>query len=563
MTRLACRLLVPLAMLASLAVLRPVHVHAQNGPKGQQDIPVEVVDVAGGRAYVRPGESAGLRRGGVVVIRKRPYQVITATDGYAIIELREAPVRVGDDGRGSVTELSEAEGQRLPAPSALDVFAGKWPDARRPADDQRPQPVPLGPMQADGRTTLALSLIGGANVPLSSSGTASERAELRARLRTEPWRELPLRLDTDVATQLWLASDLDERRGDGSRPIVRVRQFEAAYGDARATFAALGRLRYASRALGVLDGAHLQAETARGLTLGAFGGFVPDPLDGSPMTDASRFGAEVGYEDTRAELRPQLSLTAQGSRFEGALDERKLTLLADVYPEASHFGAYGELSLYDSDNPWGARTEELSAAGADASVRFGVVELGGRVDLQRPERSRWLASFLPPGYLCTASTPVDDVPCFGDEARYLGSVDVGVRLERASFGATGSASTSQLSDDRQLTAALYASALDVIGPLRLDAGLRGSEGSFVHTLGASLGLGALLASGLLDVSVHYRPAVSRYEADTANYLEHTLGARVWLTPEPELELSLDADAISGRDVKVLLVQGVMTVRPAL
>ncbi len=559
MTRHALCRLAPLLPLALLALLRPALARAQDG----QDVPVEVVDVAGGRAYVRPGESAGVRRGSVVVIRKRPYQVIAATDGYAVVELGEAAVRVGDSGRGSVTDEQKSEGQRLPAPTALELFTGKWPDPRRPAEDQHPKPVPLGPMHGDTRTTLALGLVGGARVPLARAGTASERGELRARLRTEPWRELPLRLDADLAAQLWLASDLDERRGDDSRPVVRVRQLEAAYGDARATFAALGRLRYASRAAGMLDGAHLQAEAAPGFTLGAFGGFQPDPLDGSPMTDASRFGAEVGYEDPSADLRPQLSLTAQGSRFDGGLDERKLTLLADVYPETSHLGAYGELSLYDSDNPWAASAQELSAAGADASVRFGILELGGRVDMQRPERSRWLASFLPPGYLCTASTPVDDLPCFGDEARYLGSLDVGVHLPRASFGATGSMSTSERSDDRQLAAALYASALDVLGPLRLDAGLRGAEGSFVHTLGASVGLGALLAAGLLDVSLHYRPAISRYEADTANYLEHTVGARIWLTPEPELELGVDADAIAGRDVKVLLVQAMMMLRPAL
>ena len=65
-----------IGLLALLALLCPTLVRAQNGRNGRDaqraEVPVEVVDVAGGRAYVRPGESAGVRRGSVVVIRKRP-----------------------------------------------------------------------------------------------------------------------------------------------------------------------------------------------------------------------------------------------------------------------------------------------------------------------------------------------------------------------------------------------------------------------------------------------------------------------------------------------------------
>ena len=49
-----------------------------------ESVPVEVVDVAGGRAYVQPGEIAGVRRGGEVTLGKRRFRVIGATDSYAI-----------------------------------------------------------------------------------------------------------------------------------------------------------------------------------------------------------------------------------------------------------------------------------------------------------------------------------------------------------------------------------------------------------------------------------------------------------------------------------------------
>jgi hypothetical protein len=528
----------------------------------QGTVEVEVVDLAGGRAYVRPGESAGVRRGGTVVLGRRRYPILGATDGYALVGDEGGRLKVGDRGQATVIPESEGEGERLPAPEPLAAFRGQWPDPERPADSQHPEPVPLGPLQHDERSWLALSLLGGALVPLSGSAEHVERGELRARVHVEPLHELPLRLDADAAVQLWLSHDLDRREGGDARELPRVRQLEAAYGDAYATFAALGRLRYAARTLGMLDGARAQAELADGFTLGAFGGFVPDPLDGSPASDASRFGAEVGYEARDAPVRPRLSLTAHGSRFDGALDERKLSAAADLFPEDAHVGAYGELSLYDPDNPWGASEQELSAAGVDGSVQLGIVELGARVDLQRPERSRWLASYLPPGFLCSSSAPVDDTPCFGDEARYLGSADVDVTLDRARVGASLSASRSEHGRARQVSGIVHGSLLDIIGPIRLDAALLANEGTLVHVLGARVGLGAQLARGALDFSLHYRPAVTRYDADTANYLEHAFGAGVWVFPAPELSLGLDADAIVGRDVDVLLVQTLLSVTPS-
>lgn len=522
----------------------------------QETVEVEIIDATRERAYLAPGEALGVRRGSTVTFQAKRYVVVAATAAYAVVE-HDGGLRTGQKGRARTIPEHAAEVRRLPAPSPLAAFRGQWPDAPRPADAQHPRPVPLGPPPG-GRSVAVLGIVGGAVVPLGGGAESVERGELRARVHVEPLHELPLRLDADAAAQLWLASDLDQRDGDEARFPVRVRQLEAAYGDAAATFAALGRLRYASRTLGMLDGARAQAELADGLTLGAFGGLVPDPLDGVPETEATRFGGELGYEVADSDLRPRLTLGGHGSRFDGAFDERRLTASADLFPDDAHLGIHGELSFHDGDNPWGASAQELSAAGADGSLRLGVVELGARVDVQRPERSRWLASHLPPGFACTSADPVADTPCFGDEARYLGSFDVGARFERVSFGGLVDASASERGGAEQLGGLLQSRVLDLVGPLRLDAALLASEGSLVHMLGARVGLGAEILRGLLDVGVHHQPAFTRYEAEADAYLEHDLGLRIWLTPTDDLALTLDADAILGRDVNALLVQTSLT-----
>ena len=56
--------------------------------------------------------------------------------------------------------------------------------------------------------------------------------------------------------------------------------------------------------------------------------------------------------------------------------------------------------MHDELNPWQAPRFEVSAAGLDASVRVGLFQIAGRFDMRLPERSLWLTSYLPLGYLC-------------------------------------------------------------------------------------------------------------------------------------------------------------------
>jgi hypothetical protein len=529
-------------------------------------VPIEVVEIAGGRAYVSPGEAAGVRRGDAVTLNGRSYRVIAANGSGAIIDLGGRLAKVGARGHASVDPNPSAGPARLPEPHPLAAWSGQWPMPAPPAQRQHPKSVPLGPMDSAGRSRLMFSASGAGILPLSGTARTIERGEVRARLHAEPWHALPLSLDADVAARAWAAGDLDVRSGEGAREVPRVRQLEAAYGDERTLFAALGRLRYAARTVGMLDGARVQAPVYGGITLGAFGGFVPDPLDGKPTTDTSRFGAELAFEDLGVDARPHLALTAQGSRFDGALDERKLTGFIDLFPGESRVGSYVELALNDRDNPWNAPAQEVSAAGADTSVRLGVLELGARLDMQRPERSRWLAAFLPAEWLCTTRASSPSLPgedCYGDDTRYLAAGDVGLRFLRLALTLGVSHSTTEHADADQTAGFLDASVLQVVDAVRVDGSLMASTGALVQTMGAGLGLGTPLLHGLLDVSVHYRPTLMRYAVDDARFLQHTAGASIVVSPSPEVDVTLDADAVAGRDIDAIFVQTMLAWRPLL
>ena len=557
--------LLPLA-LCGLCVAGTAAADPPQGPAPDTTrVPVRVVEVAGGRAYVQPGARAGVRRGDVAIIARRRYRVVAASASTAIVApLDGRAPRTGS--RGVVhasARAGEEEGEPLPLPRRLAAFRGQWPEATRPAEAQTPEHVPLGaPAEVRGRTRVALSLGGQALVPVSGDREPIGRAELRARLHAEPLSAAPLSLDADVAAQLWLAADLDARRGAGSRPALHVRELQAAYG--RSTMAAAGRLRHAARGLGALDGLRVQVAPVDGLTAAAFGGLVPDPLDSSPGSGAARFGAEVAYEDASAALRPRGALTAHASRFDGQLDERRLAGQLDLFPGRSRVGGHFELSLFDADNPWGAPEQQLTAAGADTSLRFGAVEVGGRFDMQHPERSLWLASFLPPEWLCVprAGAAIDALDeCAASSAIYTGQLDVGLHLERSAITIGGSLRASGGGDLEQRALFANLRVLQLIGALRLDLGALATDGTLLRSVALPLALGVPLLALDLDLSLRYRPALLQYQTGGDAFLQHTAGLGLGMAAAPTVQLGLDADLTTGSEVDLAVVQLLTTWRP--
>jgi len=532
--------------------------------RAEEQVSVEVVDIAGSHAYVRPGSSAGVHRGDTVRLGGRTYEVIASSAHSATFDRRGARLRIGARGTATTSPLAaESAARRSPRP--LDTYRGQWPVASLPAASQHPKHVPLGAPETQGRAKIWLGMRNAVIVPMSGSPGPIADNELRGRLHYEPFEQTPWALDADLAVRVWIADQLKQRSGNRSRPLARVRQLQTSYGESDGFFAAAGRMPYAARTLGVLDGARAQTALGAGFTLGAFGGFVPNPLDERPDPDTTRFGVEAGYRNLEAFLRPDIAVTAQASRFAGKIDEQRLTSFVDFYPAESHLGAHAELSFFDRNNPWNAPPQQLTAAGVNGSLRLDAVELGGRFDMQRPERSRWLASYLYDGWLCTRAPalPGEDEPCRDDDARYLASLDAGLRLPTWLVRAGATRTSTANVDAEQLGGFLQAAALNVLGRLRLEAGVMGSTGSLLHTLGANCGLGSLFLKERLNLSIRYRPALSRYEADTGPFIEHMTGASLAFTPSSIFSLDLDADFITGRDVNVLLVQSLLTLRPDL
>jgi hypothetical protein len=581
-----------LCALAALSLGAPALLHAQpqrppagpsgngnqGGPGEQRTIELRVIEVAGGRAYVQPGEDAGLRVGQEVVIDGRRYRVVAVESDHAVIDVGERRLREGERGRAQVSARS-ATGAAMERPVPLSEYEGQWAPAVRPAAQQNPERVPLGAGGAgSGRYRLAV-LAGAASwLPLVDEAEPVVRATLGARLHAEPWQEQPFSFDADVAVSLWLGEDLDTDASTGTdaigrdaRPIVRVRELAAQYGDATSPIiAGLGRLRYAAMTLGLLDGVRLAAPSMGNLRVAAFGGVVPDTLNGKPAFDHRRFGVEAVYHAPRSSWQPFLSLVAHGSQFDGELDERRLSGYASTFRGPLAMTAYGELSMFDEDNPWGASQAELTAAGVDASLRYGNTRYGVRLDMRSPERSYWLASLLPAGWLCTAipqpaGSPLPE-PCTGHrDLRYAAAADARVDLDRVALSA--GANLVSLSSGESVDAASGFADVqlrELAGRYRTSLGVYATHAAFMDSVAVHASAGGPLPSlDALDLTLFYRPAFLVYSASIEGVLDHRFGLDLLYTPSPRLDLALTLEGMAGEDITGVGAFATAVWRPAL
>lgn len=486
---------------------------------------LRVVEIAGGRAYLEPGEAAGVGRGAKVTIGGRERVVVSASGRWVAIELGDAPVKVGDAAEADATPAVKPAQARA-APEPLERFRGAWPAARRPAEDQRPRAVPLG--ATPRRVWAALGARGWGSFP--ADGGATGGLALDARLHAEPWAR-PLHLDADGSLLLWLGDGLKRLPGERSRPALRLHELELAWGE----LAAVGRLRLA--AAGLLDGVRLRTPSLRGFTLGAFGGLPPE-VDGGVPGAATRFGAEAAFQGRHV----MASLVALGSVFEGSLDERRLIAGASGWTGPLDTSASVEVSGFDADNPWGAPRAALTSAAASARLRLGAWSAGASAAWRELERSRWLASLLPPAWLD------------GDtDGRLAGSVDAGLDLRRLSAGAGASLIAGE---GPAAWADLRLSGLGA----RLELGISAQDGSLLDTAAVRLGVGALVLHDTLDVSAYYRAAALRYQASLADLVEHRAGGELVWSPSPTLDARLGVEVLAGGDARGVLVLGGVVVR---
>lgn len=549
------------AAVAALVLGLSLRAPSAHAASEQRRVEVRVVEVAGGRAYLSPGAERQIRVGDQVRLGNRRYAVIARNKGNVAIDLRGHRVKPGQRGVVTVSIEPEKTFKTRPMPRPLQAFAGQWRPPRLPAETQTPRFVPLGVMTEKRRQRAAFVVDYQRIQPLSGPAFGIGRTRLRALLHAE-LSNVPLSLDADASAEFWQARDLELRPSNASRPFLSVRQLELGY-RGEALQAAVGRLRYASSALGMLDGGRVSAALTEDWSLGAFGGTLADPLDGSLETEASRFGAELGWHDD-SPLRPRAQLTMHGSRFLGSMDERRVTGLFEAYPDFGRLGARAEVSFFDADNPWAAAPTELSAAGVDAAVKLDGLRLGASFDMRRPERSLWLASFLPRGYFCaTRPLPGHDLnePCVGGDQRYAALLNAGWEAPLWTLDGGASFTTTRGTEAEQTSAFLSFRRRELWGKLRFDAGASASRGSLLESAALDVGVGAPSLDDMADVSLYYRPSLLRYRAGGDVLVEHGVGTRFWWAASPVLDLSGAAEILTGGDVDVLMLHVGAAYRP--
>jgi hypothetical protein len=539
---------------------------------GPRSIAVTVIELAGTRAYVQPGGAAGIRRGAVVTVAGKEYPVIDSSDSFAVIEIGAEPPREQEKGWARISAQAPEEQKvvELPKPRPLTTWQAAWAPEQVPADSQEPRFVPLGDVERNRRFDVRFTLAAGGLIPLGGQvGTPVGQAELNMRLHAEPLAA-PLGFDLDASLQGWAAGDLATRVGASTRPFLFVRELLATF--AAGNFhTGIGRMRYASRTLGTLDGVRVEDGIGQGFSVGAFGGLLPNPLSGAPSLDAQRFGVDAHYSRPDFDLRPEAALVVHGSTFNGSLDERRLSGLFSVYPGPSRFGGYFEVSNFAAGNPWGAATVALTAAGVDQSIRFGSFELGARFDVRQPERSRWLATFLPASWFCTTvpapgSNPTAPEPCNGRvDTRAFGEIDARVAVGNVSLVVGGLTATdiTQTTEPDMVGGFATARVVRIDKAVRLEASGNYSRSTYVNMSGGTAGPGVTLFDDALDVSAYYRITMLKYRSDDASLLQHGVGGTIVILPSSAVLFTLQAEAIAGDDANALSIFGTATWRPRL
>jgi hypothetical protein len=552
-----------LACALVLAVMLDVGVRAE--AESRPSVTVKVVEVAGGRAYLTPGEAAGIGVGSLVVFGDRRYRVVAATSTHVVIELKEHALKAGATGRAQASS-ERTQVALLPTPKPLSAYEDQWSDPVLPATEQEPEYVPLGSWSDQERIDLALSTDVGGTIALRD-GDSFGRAAMRAGLHAEPF-EQPVFFDVDFAVQSWFGGDIQNRPGSASRPIIRVRELEIGYGTLVSAQAALGRIPFVAVGVGQLDGVRVRSPSWSGFSIGAFGGTVPNPLDNRPTTDTTRFGAQLAYQNESLDAHPFVALSVHGSTYTGEIDERRLNAEFDVFPGNGRIGGHFELSLHDSINPWRAPRVEVSAAGLDASVRIGLFELAGRFDMRLPERSLWLTAYLPLGYLCNtapdpASSTGDELVCVNsDDHRYFGGVDASLTFSRVAFHAGASLVHSETEDQFEQIAGYLQARVLRIGEIGwTDVSVAAYARSFVSDYAARLGIGVDIRR-VAEISAYYRVSLNQYDAAPDGWLQHSAGGIVYWALRDDLDLGLRIDGIFGLDVNVLVLGSNLTWRPS-
>lgn len=518
------------------------------------ELPLRVVEISGADAYLSSGRADGVRPGTGVRFGSFARRVTRATRSFAVVAAKR--LRVGARGVALV-DKALPEQHRLPPPRPLRAFFGQWPSAALPATRQHPEPIALERFQRAGaRIDAGLSAAAAAMIPMRGGPAPVGRAELRAQLRAALDTQVPIQLSADLALQKWLGRYAAGVASADARPLLFARELALRIGAADSYHGQLGRIRYAAASLGPIDGVRLTAARAGPVSVSGFGGLLPDPIRGSLDPNSGRFGVQLDLRDARRSDSPELTLVLHGSVFHGRLDERRVYARGQLWPGAHRVAVYAQASMFDRANPWGRPRLDLNAAGADADLRFGAVNLSARIDMRRPERSYWLANAFDATWLCSSSARAASAAraCPGtDDTRYVAQAALAWRgaLLAAQADATWVGSSEPTLGNNALLHAGLRTARPLAG---YDFGLSGSfeRGSLLQAnLGLRADVGVSLAAERVRLNLYYRPAYRLYTASIGAFWEQGAGIGLHISASSALSFDLQGDTRLG-DVDALL-----------
>ncbi len=536
----------------SLALALLLVAHAASAER----VTVRVVDSAGETTYIEPGSTSGLHAGMRVRIGGRDVTISECTEKSCSVQTGRNPLPLGatgtvDASAGGGAQPGTATGEKLPTPKPLSEFKDQWPAAVLPATQQRPEAVPLGETAGRGDNHLAIYGHMFGNLDKDGSGGQIEARVVGSFNRIT---DGALGADVDAAIRLF-GSGFDS----GSRVPFFVRAATLRWGDPDDPSIAIGRLRYAATSVGMLDGGRAAFRTGN-LELAAYGGIVPDPTSAAPDTGASRFGAEAIY-DSPTGWHPHVAVNAHGSTWNGAIDERILSVAAAAQKDSYFLNAWGDVQMFDSNNPWNAPGIDVTGAGASGEWRHRGNHVGVDFTFLRPERSLRLAAALPQSWLC-ATKPLPGVmpeQCLGADYWLAATFSGGIAGDGYVVDAVGSIGQTQSIDQQGDLSGYVHSEL---GPRshRAVLALSGGHSSFAAWEAADVGF-AVSPSRRTDLAVTYRPERLDYLAQTDAFVLHSLVVDLHYNVSAAFDFALSALGTTGADRDVLALLTTLAWRP--
>jgi hypothetical protein len=508
-------------------------------------VDVVVVELAGELAFVEPGGAAGLRAGDTVTFGDRALPVVEVTAKTAAVRLDATGLQPGAKG------VAMASGDTpLPPVAPPDAYRAQWPAATPPASAQHPEQVALG--RASTRRT---KLLVESTVMGTSGGGNGTSGELDGHVATSFAVAHDAGIDADITGRLFT-----DGWNAAARTPVLVNAATLRLGDPFDPMLAVGRIPYAATSVGMLDGARAVVKTGD-LELAAFGGIVPDPVDGHPDLRATRFGLEGIFDDADAAWQPRAAVAIHGSTWDGELDERRLSLAASAHHAATWLDGWLEVDQFAANNPWDAPSVQITGAGATAEWRGDDgVRAGIDAEFLRPERSLRLDDALPPTWACTRAAQPGNGPesCLDTEWSAAATASAGEHRDAWSIDAVGTLGDSHGQADFVDYSGYLRGELR-LGMPRVFAAVSGGDAGFLTWQAVEAGVAMTLAG--VDFDVAYRPERLDYEATTGGELEQGIVGDVHVAVTRTVDVIIEALGTFGSDGDVLAILSTIAWRP--